>query len=84
MKLYLTKQIQEPKFFLTFFKPRVHRVKGTLRDSLYLEIGEPIGVLGLCLEGVLTLFGQEVLQIKDGESIQVNLQGEVLHDNKSQ
>jgi len=57
--------------------------EGTKRNALYVEPGETIGVPYLCEEGIVSLFGSKILKLKDGESIKVNIQGEIINGSST-
>lgn len=74
MKLWLTRR-HGGLYMLTAFKPVVARVRGTDHSDAYMRIGEPIGVNGLCPEGVRSLFG---VALDELEMIQVQLTGRIV------
>lgn len=75
VKLWLTKGFDN-RYLLTYFKPLIERIYGTKKKGVYLKTGEPVGVMGLCEDGIKMLLPK--LEMKEGESIRVELSGMTL------
>lgn len=58
-RLWLTRQ-RDGNYMLTAFKPVVATVAGTGQQDAYMRLGEPIGVRGLCTEGIRSFIGREL------------------------
>jgi len=69
MRLWLTKR-PNCTHVLTYLKPVTKRVYGTRVVDVYLEPGEPIGVMNLCEPGVQQLLGRTLESL---ETIYVDL-----------
>jgi len=78
MKIYLTRQ-HNGLYMLTKYKPILEKVEGREFEDSYIVPGEPIGVRNLC-DVILVVVNQKT-SLKRGESILVELSGNVILEN---
>jgi hypothetical protein len=75
MKLWLTRQ-HNGLYMLTRLKPQESTILGTDKKGMYIEKGEPVGMLNLC-DLALKVFQLEK-ELDPGQSVRVELKGNLL------
>lgn len=72
MRAWLSRQFNG-EFMLTRLRPSLERVIGSHHADLYVQPGDPLLIRGLCEEGTEALFGPQVREIEQFDSMYVEL-----------